>query len=104
MKKILLTAVFLFFLIRFVSSADYETTNYKLIVPEEGSRDWSVKISNDIISIDNIMKAMSNDLGTTSTKIIVSRDAVTTVGDAVGRIKLISADGSACYIPVYAPN
>lgn len=104
MKKILFILLFSFLLFNFVKAGDYTTTNYKLIVPEEGSRDWSEKLSNDIISIDNVLKMVSNDFGATSTKSIISRDHITTVGGAVGRIKLISADGSACFIPIYADN
>ena len=87
-----------------VIAADYETTTYLLKVPEFGSRDWGVTLSNDIISIDNVLTAVSNDLATTSIKILVSRDSVATVGGAVGRARTISADGSACYILLYAAD
>lgn len=42
--------------------ADYITTNYRLIVPEFTSRDWGVRLSNDIITIDTILGYVSSDI------------------------------------------
>lgn len=78
------------------------TTNYNLEIPSSGQRDWLSLISKDIISIDTVMGIISADLGATSTKILISRDTNTTVGGAVGRCKVVSADGTSCYILLYA--
>lgn len=75
--------------------ADYVTNNYKLIVPEEGSRGWTAKISNDIVTIDEVMWMTSKDAGVISrdvqaisnTVVIISND----VGDFKSRITFDSA-------------
>jgi hypothetical protein len=100
MKKLILVFIFLLSLTT-LSLADQTTDTYRLVIPSENSVDWTSKMSKDIVSIDAIMNMMSVDLGTTSTKAIISRDSTTTLGGQVGRIKLISADGNACYIGIY---
>ena len=68
-------------------AADYVTTNYRLIVPEVGSRDWSEKISNDIITIDDLLYHVSNDVN--------NLPAITTSMDIIStdvNILKISAD------------
>ena len=78
------------------------TINYGFEIPSILSRDWLPAISQDIISIDAIIKAISDDLGTASEKIIISNDGVKIIGGVVGRIRIISQDGNPSYILIYA--
>lgn len=101
MKKLL----FAFILLLFIATSLFAgqlTTNYNLEIPSIGDRDWQPIISKDIISIDTVIGLISSDLGLTSTKIIISRDATTNVGGTVGRCKVISSDGSSCFVLLYA--
>lgn len=41
--------------------ADEITPVYRMVIPSEGSRDWTSKISKDIVSIDSIMHMLSSD-------------------------------------------
>lgn len=108
--------------------ADQVTTNYKLVIPEFTSRGWGRKLSEDIVSIDNIMKMVSDDStwvgssGTVTTRsgvtqatvggilsidshLIISAETSTTgltASELVGRIEILSSDGvSKCYIPIF---
>ncbi len=44
-----------------MSYSDQTTTNYGFIIPSEASRDWIDKLSNDIVSMDNILYMLSRD-------------------------------------------
>jgi hypothetical protein len=160
MKKIMFAILFLFLFIN-ISYASQITDNYRLQIPAAMSRDWLPEISQDIISIDSIIKMVSTDsawvdsganvyarapsdivaIGTlypiTVTKLTVSADsagkdmlrivsqdgsrvifgvnkdnrlivssdtAQTSVGGVVGRITVISSDGTVCYIPLYSAS
>jgi uncharacterized ion transporter superfamily protein YfcC len=103
MDKRVIFALILSFIATSLYAAQF-TTNYNLEIPSIGTRDWQSVISKDIISIDTTIGIISSDLGSTSTKIIISRDNITALGGQVGRIMLISADGTNCFIPVYAKN
>jgi hypothetical protein len=119
-KKFLIFLFFLGFLIisNFVYAGDYETSYYKLIVPSEGSRNWSTKVSKDVITIDTVLYLISQDVidvkaNRVSREASVSRLTVDTSvtfkntsstsisGGIVGRMTIISSDGSTCYIPLY---
>jgi len=102
MKIFIGLIIFLVFIYSFAYPADNVTEHYRMLIPEQGSVNWLAKISNDIVSIDAVMNMMSEDLALTSTKIIVSRDGVSTVGGAVGRISVVSADGTSSFILLYA--
>ena len=106
--------------------ADNYTVNYNLCIPEEDSFNWLSKISEDIVSIDNLVASVSRDSawvgssGTITTRsgvtqatvggvlsiddcLIVSAESTATMGGQVGRIQIISSDGvTKCYIPIYA--
>lgn len=94
MKYVKYIVLLLILNINHISYADYVTTNYNLVIPAFGSRDWGSKISGDIISIDTLMGEISKDTtsyrvghNTTGThkdiKIVSNSDQIT-----------ISADGS----------
>ena len=80
------------------SQASQWTATYNLEIPARGSTDVHATLSNDFISIDTILTILSNDTAA------ITDDTTTTVGGAVGRFKLVSDDGTSCYIQVYAPN
>lgn len=99
--------------------ADNFTDNYNLVVPEEASRDWTAKISNDIISIDTIMNMLSQDVSllevnpagtvhiqgrlSVDSGITVSAETTTVGGGEVGRLAIISSDGTTtCYIKIWS--
>jgi len=98
-------------------AADYETTYYKLIVPENNSRDWAEKVSKDLISIDGITYTISQEVAvinqnkvsrdaevarlTIDTAITFSNTSSSGIGGIVGRIPIVSADGTTCYVPIY---
>lgn len=73
-KKLLLT--FLFVFIASVSfAADFYTMHYNLCVPEEGSRNWSAKVSKDLVSMDEITYEVSQDAGLVNkTNYFIGRD------------------------------
>ncbi len=60
MKKTLII-ILLLFVCGNVYATDYFTSRYNLRVPEEGTRNWASKISQDIISIDNVLYMVSQD-------------------------------------------
>ena len=93
-----------FILLLSCAYASQFTTKFGFEIPSAMSRDWLPAISQDIISFDTIFNMISNDLGTSSEKIIISNDAVTSVGGCVGRIRIISQDGTAAFIQIYKGN
>ena len=97
----------IFFLLLFatyVFAADLNFTGntYRLGIPDKNYENYHTPLNANFTTIDNVMTILSNDMSSTSTKILISRDSVTTLGGQVGRIRVISADGSASYIPIYA--
>jgi len=71
--------------------ADTVTTNYRFIIPEEGSRDWNQKISNDIITIDSALKILSDDSTIVSTDVGLISNTVVIISNDI--MNLLSADG-----------
>lgn len=127
----LLKTILAFLLLYSISYASQITPFYNLEIPATGDRDWTSVISKDIVSIDVIAKVISNDFAyninqtikTTSTPTfasvtatnklscdylsidaytIMSADGVSTIGGIVGRIRVVSPDGTFSYIPIYA--
>ena len=100
-KKIFLLAMITMLAVPAFAS-DYFTARYNLCIPEEGSRNWTSKVSNDVISIDSVMALMSDDINN------MTADGTSTVGNVVGRIKLVTEDGAGtpgnCYILIYTAN
>jgi len=99
--KIIIISLVLLLTASFIYAAQ-TTTNYNMVIPAVGDRGWISYLSEDIISIDSIMNMMSVDLGTSSKKVKISDDHVTTTGGLVGRFRVISDDGSVCFIRVYS--
>ena len=58
-NKLLIGLLFLLFPI--LSHASEITTHYNMRIPAIASKDWQPEISQDIISIDSIMKMLSED-------------------------------------------
>ena len=100
---IIICCIYLFF-ITYIFAADLNFTGntYRLGVPDKNYENWHTPVNANFTTIDNVMTIVSNDMSSTSTKVLISRDAVTTVGGQVGRIRVISADGTASYIRIYA--
>ena len=72
--KLKITSIFISLIILCgICSADQITTNYKFIIPSEGSRDVFEILSNDIISIDTVLGILSSD----TENGIISSDYVT---------------------------
>lgn len=80
--------------------ADNYTANYNLVIPEEGSKDWTAKISADIVSLDTILNNISQDASFTKSGTNVILKTITNnvgVGTTAPLVKLeaigqISAD------------
>jgi len=64
--------------------ADTVTTYYKLICPEEGSYNWTEKISNDLTSIDSILNIISLDVVAISNDVVGTLKPLQTVTVAKG--------------------
>ena len=81
MKKLL---AIIFLLLATSLYASEATTNYELVIPSIGDRDWQPALSRDIVSIDTIMGILSSDrvidmasVSALSTKVtIISNDSV----------------------------
>ena len=77
-------------------AADYVTTNYKLIVPETGTRDWTEKVSNDLITIDSILWGISTDMTIISSDISILDERVdilsSDVNDISNTVVIMSSD------------
>lgn len=117
--------------------ASQVTTNYDLVVPAIGDRNWQPIISRDIISIDTILGSISSDIGGSNRITIISTEVseiregsaintgilsvdgisidssirvgfsvgstthILSADNEVGRIPIVSIDGSVCYIKIY---
>lgn len=70
--------------------ASETTTNYNLVIPSIGDRDWGPVLSRDIISIDSILKMVSSDttqIGIISSDVGVLKIKVTVISSDVGTLK-----------------
>ena len=97
MKKLFFGIIISLFIFSAVYAQDF-TTTYSLETPSTGTRNWTSVFSADMISIDRVLTIISTDVNSTTD------DAITTVGSAVGRFKLVSSDGTSCYILVYSDS
>lgn len=107
-------------LICLISMSGFATTftdSYNLGIPANGDRDWAETISRDIISVDVVMGIISSDIGIIRPESnVLSCDAISidnvvwvgftsetlASGGEVGRIAILSADGSTAYLKVYS--
>lgn len=70
--------------------ASETTTNYNLVIPSINDRNWNPILSRDIISIDSILKMVSNDttsVGIISADVGVLKTKVTIISSDVGTLK-----------------
>lgn len=95
MKKIVFIIIFICLTSFYCFSADNTTTNYGFIIPEKDTVNWLAKLSNDIVSIDAILYEVSSDVNA------ITNDRTMVIGGIVGRMKLVSDDGTSCYILLY---